>query len=252
MARTYQKSALLVVHCCIVFETDPDLDPTELEPAEEVSSLALDIIDELRLKMLECLLVLQTLPDEADLNFADLTSDVLAAHRGAQEAYRAASLVHQGAELDERWGHSLSRPRAVFARHNAAVKRGAKKIIPIAALSDRLEGQLYRLPALDRTQDVVGQRPKCSGIVRSTGDDCESSAIYLGSGIFGAHCYSHATPTERDRYRAHHEAVAARQTRSHDDLLTLQRSVGENIAAQWISSREQRAGWVDGLVPSHP
>ncbi|SKH61590.1 Uncharacterised protein [Mycobacteroides abscessus subsp. massiliense] len=240
-------SALLVVHCCIVFETDPDLDPTE-----SVSSLALDIIDELRLKMLECLLVLQTLPDEADLNFADLTSDILAAHRGALEAHRAASLMHQGAELDERWGHGLSRPKAIFARHNAAVSRGARKVKPIAALSDRLEGHLYRLPALDRTQDVVGERPKCSGVARSTGENCASSAIYLGSAIFGAHCYSHATPTERDKYRAHHEAVSARQARSHDDLLTLQRSAGESIAAQWISTRDQRAIWVDRMSMSGP
>ncbi|SKY82522.1 Uncharacterised protein [Mycobacteroides abscessus subsp. abscessus] len=245
MARPYQMSALLVVHCCLVFETDLDYDPDE-----SVSALALDVIDELRMKMLECLLVLQTLPEEADLNLSDLAGDILAAHRGTQEAYHAASIVHQGAELDARWGHNLSRPKAIFARHNAAVRRGATKVLPVAALCDRLERHLYQLPRTDRTQDVTGARPKCSGMVRTTGEDCTNSAIYLGSGMFGAHCYSHATPEEREQYRAHHEAVDARQLRTHEDLRELQRAVGRKIAAHWISTREQRTQWVDAIVPN--
>ncbi|SHT51614.1 Uncharacterised protein [Mycobacteroides abscessus subsp. abscessus] len=228
-----------------MFETDSDFDPDET-----VSSLALDVIDELRMKMLECLLVLQTLPDEADLNFADLANDVLAAHRGTLEAYQAASLVHQGAELDERWGNSLSRPKAIFARHNAAVRRGAQKVTPMPALCDRLERHLYQLPRPDRTQTVAGERPVCGAMVKTTGEDCTNSAIYLGAGMFGARCYSHATSAERDQYRAHHEANDARQARSHDDLRRLQRAVGEKIAAHWISTREQRTQWVQAIVPN--
>jgi hypothetical protein len=246
MEQQCQKSALLVVvHCCIVFETDPDFDP-----AESVSAIALDVIDELRMKMLECLLVVQILPDEADLNFADLAHYILVAHRGTQQAYQAASLLHQGADLDERWGHGLSRPKAIFARHNAAVRRGAKQVRPVPALCDRLEQRLYQLPALDRTQDIAGERPKCSDMVKTTSENCTSSAIYLGSGMFGAHCYAHATPAERDRYKAHHEAVEARQNRSHDDLLDLQRLVGQEIADHWISTRQERTEWVNNLAPN--
>ncbi|MGL5445035.1 MAG: hypothetical protein ACRDDJ_21530 [[Mycobacterium] stephanolepidis] len=226
-----------------MFETDSDFDPDET-----VSSLALDVIDELRMKMLECLLVLQTLPAEADLNLADLANDILAAHRGSLEAYQAASIVHQGAELDERWGNGLSRPKAIFARHNAAVRRGATKVTPMPALCDRLERHLYQLPRPDRTQTVAGQRPKCSAIVKTTGEDCTNSAIYLGSGMFGAHCYSHAIPAEREQYRIHHEENDARQARSHNDLRDLQRAVGEKIVAHWISTREQRTQWVHSVV----
>ncbi|MBN7300807.1 hypothetical protein IUQ79_02765 [Mycobacteroides abscessus subsp. bolletii] len=228
-----------------MFETDSDFDPDET-----VSSLALDVIDELRMKMLECLLVLQTLPAEADLNFADLANDVLAAHRSTLEAYQAASIVHQGAELDERWGNGLSRPKAIFARHNAAVRQGAPKVTPMPALCDRLERHLYQLPRPDRTQTVAGSRPKCSGMVKTTGEDCTNSAIYLGSGMFGAHCYSHATPTEREQYRIHHAENDARQARSHTDLRDLQRAVGQKIAAHWISTREQRTQWVNDIVPN--
>lgn len=226
-----------------MFESDSDFDPDET-----VSVLALDVMDELRMKMLECLLVLQTLQDEADLNFADLANDVLAAHRGTVEAYQAASLVHQGAELDERWGNAPSRPKAIFARHNAAVRRGAQKVAPMPALCDRLERHLYQLPRADRTQTVAGQRPKCSAVVKATGEDCTNSAIYLGSGMFGAHCYSHATLTEREQYRVHHERNDAVQARSLTDMRNLQRAVGEKIAAHWISTREQRARWVDDIV----
>ncbi|MFA4081355.1 hypothetical protein [Mycobacteroides salmoniphilum] len=226
-----------------MFETDSDFDPDET-----VSSLALDVIDELRLKMLECLLVLQTLPEEADLNFTDLANDILAAHRGTLEAYQAASIVHQGAELDERWGNGLSRPKAIFARHNAAVRRGAQKVTPMPALCDQLERRLYQLPRPDRTQTVAAARPKCSGLVKSTGEDCTNSAIYLGAGMFGAHCYSHATATEREQYRAHHEENDARQARSHADLRSMQRAVGEKILAHWISTRERRPQWIDTIV----
>ncbi|TDZ45955.1 hypothetical protein [Mycobacteroides franklinii] len=228
-----------------MFETDSDFDPDET-----VSSLALDVIDELRMKMLECLLVLQTLPDKADLNFADLANDILAAHRSTLETYQAASIVHQGAELDARWGNGLSRPKAIFARHNAAVRRGATKVTPIPALCDRLERHLYQLPRPDRTQTIAGQRPKCSGMVKSTGEHCTNSAIYLGAGMFGAHCYLHATPIEREQYRIHHEENDARQARTHNDLRNLQRAVGEKIAAHWISTKEQRTEWLETIVPN--
>ncbi|SKF51209.1 Uncharacterised protein [Mycobacteroides abscessus subsp. abscessus] len=237
-------SALLVVHFSIVFETESG--PT---PDETVSALALDVIDELRIKMLECLLVLQTLPSEADINFADLSGDLLAAHRGTQEAYQAASIIYQGAELDERWGNNLSRPKAIFARHNAAIRRGATKVTPMLGLGDRLERYLYQLPRPDRTRTVASARPRCTGMVKATGENCVSSAIYLGSGMFGAHCYSHATPTEREQYRAHHEENDARLARSHTDLRKMQRAVGEEIAAHWIASRPQRVEWVDKIVP---
>lgn len=121
---------------------------------------------------------------------------------------------------------------------------------PKNRLGERVAAKVeeLRLPSTDRTQDVSGHRPKCSGIVRATGDPCASSAIYLGTGLFGAHCYSHATPTERDQYRAHHETVNTRQAQSHEDLLELQRNIGERIAADWLSIRDKHLHWVDGIV----
>ncbi|SKQ48025.1 Uncharacterised protein [Mycobacteroides abscessus subsp. abscessus] len=223
-----------------MFETDYE-DDTD----ESVSALALEIIDELRITLLESLLVLEVLPQEAELNFDELAQELRSAHGGARQAHQAASLVYQGATLVERWGSGLSRPKAIFARHNAAVRQGAVKVAPLAALSDGLERQLWQLPRTDRTQDVSGQRPKCSAVVRSTGEDCASSAVYLGGGMFGANCYIHATPGERDQYRAHHESVNAQHGQSREELIGMQRSVGQQIVERWIQRREERRAVID-------
>jgi hypothetical protein len=217
------------------------------ESSEYVSGVALDVLDEMRIRMMECRLVLANLSDQADMNFDELEQDLRAAQQGAQEAYEAASLVHQGAALEPRWGTSWSRPRAVFARHHAAVRQGANKVHPESGLGDRLERSLWQLPGVDRVEDAGAVRPKCSGTVRTTGAKCVSSAIYLGSGLFGAHCYSHATAEERNQYRAHHEKASSQLSNSHELLLVRQRGVGEAIAEQWLQRRENRRQWIDDI-----
>ncbi|EUA65946.1 hypothetical protein I541_5723 [Mycobacteroides abscessus] len=109
---------------------------------------------------------------------------------------------------------------------------------PLPALCDRLERHLYQLPRPDRTQTVAGQRPKCAAVVKTTGQDCTNSAIYLGSGMFGAHCYSHATAAEREQYRDHHERNDALQARSH------------TRPAQTCSARSARRSLLTGLLPA--
>lgn len=86
----------------------------------------------------------------------------------------------------------------------------------------------------------MGSRPTCSGTVRATGEKCATTAVYLGSGLFGAHCYSHATTTEREQYKAHSDAVAERQATSHEDLLAQRRRIGTNIMVEWLQYRSAR------------
>ncbi|OBI68251.1 hypothetical protein A5664_11505 [Mycolicibacterium fortuitum] len=212
----------------------------DLSADEHVSDFAMGLLDELRWTLSECLLVLKLLPAEADINFVDLQQCLLSAQLNAKQAYQASSLIYEGAELDERWGTSPSRPKGVFARHNAAVRRGAPQVRPSMALSDNFERQVWQLPAVDRNQDFSGSRPACSGVIRATGQACSAVAIYLGSGTFAAHCYSHATPAERDQHRAHHEAVEARQRSAHHLLRDSQQSVGQAIAEVWIQRHLHR------------
>lgn len=119
------------------------------DTGEHVTGVALDLLDELRLTLMECVLVLKMLPGEADLNFVDIEQQILLTHHYAKQAHYAASLVNQGATLNARWGKSLSRPKAVFARHNAAVQLGALQLRPLPMISDEFEDRLWRLPAVN-------------------------------------------------------------------------------------------------------
>jgi hypothetical protein len=213
-----------------------------------VSGIALDVLDELRIRMMECRLVLQALTNEADLNFDELDHELLAVLESARLAYEAASLVHQRARLATRWGTGWSRPKAIFARHSAEVHSGAHRVTPKPALSDRLERSLWRLPSPLRARDTPGARPRCAGTVRTTGVRCTASAIYLGSGTFGAQCYSHASPHERDQYRAHNDAITTAHTGAYDTLLNNRHDVGESITVQWLQHREGRQQWVDEIA----
>jgi hypothetical protein len=194
----------------------------------------------MRIRVVQCRVVLETLAGDLDLNLDELECRLREVQQAVNEAYEAASLVAQAAPLEGQWGTGWSRPRAIFARHNAAVRLGAPKVRPQAGLGERLEREMWQLPPLDRSRDVVGSRPTCSGTVRASGEKCVQTAVYLGSGLFGAHCYSHATPTERERYRVHSDAVAARQATSHEDLLARRRRIGTNIIEEWLQYRSAR------------
>lgn len=219
-------------------------------PSEYVSGIALDVLDELRIKLLECRLVLQALPDEADLNFDDLDEKIRAALEVARFTFEAASLVHQRAQLAERWGIGWSRPKAIFARHSAAVRNGAPRVTPKPSSSDQLEWSLWQLSTPSRANDAPASRPRCSGTVRATRLPCTSSAIYLGSGTFGAHCYSHASPQERIRYRTHNDAVVAAEIDTHEALIGRRISAGRNTTADWLQRRKDRQQRSGENVPS--
>ncbi|AYM44313.1 hypothetical protein P5V78_24220 [Mycobacteroides abscessus subsp. abscessus] len=132
------------------YEDEPDYD------AEWASALGLTLLDELPVSMIECLLVVGSLPHSSvDLNLDDLAAELRTAQRSAQEAYQAASLLNQRASLDTAWGSAHSRPRAVFARHNAAVRSGAPRVSPVATQTERVEDLLSKEPATDHPDDAV-------------------------------------------------------------------------------------------------
>lgn len=215
---------------------------------EHVTAYAVDLLDELRLNVSQCLLVLGILSKQADVGFGELQHALVCARQEAKQAFEAASVVHQGARLNESWGRALSRPKAIFARHSAAVRDGAPRVQPLRGLSDRFENQVWQLPPLDRCQDFVGSRPICQAAIRATGSRCSSVAIYIGDGAFAAHCYSHATEFEREKYRAHAQAVDTRQSTSHQELLNIQQRVGEVIADSWTQRRERRQEHLEELA----
>ncbi|WP_166908014.1 hypothetical protein [Mycobacterium sp. DL440] len=79
--------------------------PPGFEPSEYVSGIALDVLDEFYMRVLELRLVLEeVLAWEADLNFDELECLLWEVQQGLRDAHAAASLVRQRAALDESWG----------------------------------------------------------------------------------------------------------------------------------------------------
>ncbi len=162
---------------------------TESNYAPEVDSaspLGLQILEELRVLLLECQLVVISLADEVDLNFEDCLGGLTAVRELVAQASGAASLMSQNAALDSSWSTGPSRPKAIYARHTAAVNAGASRLTPNTSLIGTVEARLERLPHSDLSQNYSGSRPGCTGFVAKTGKRCTNTAIYLGAGSFCA------------------------------------------------------------------
>lgn len=221
----------------------------QAQPLEETASAdSLALLEELSVAILRCQLVVEAVHDEVDLNLEDLANSLRAVQDVARQAYGAASLLHQGAELDARWGNNLSRPKAIFARHNAAVRAGAPKITPGQSLISKLELALRQQPTGDHSHNVTGSRPRCAGTVARTRRRCTSTAMYLGNGAFAAHCYSHADIAERTEIRRHQEEIERSMLAAADSRRTRLRMVGKVIAESWLSRRDEPGHWAERLA----
>lgn len=215
---------------------------------ESASPLALALLDELRICLLECQLVLDALVGEVDLNFDELAAELYGVREPARLAFGAASLLGQGAELDESWSSGPSRPKAVFARHGAAVQAGAHRVQPVENLIDTVERQLRLAPRADTAPKTQGPRPRCTAITAKTGAPCSGSVIYLGSGSFAAHCYTHSTRTERELYKQHQQAQNVAVERAWGQRRERLRLAGGEVAAEWLQRRDVDRPWLHALT----
>ncbi|OCB50825.1 hypothetical protein A5722_32305 [Mycobacterium vulneris] len=207
-------------------------------PSQFVPGLALEILDEVHMRMMECRLALQALSEATGLDFDGLEQDLHAAQQSARRARQAAGLARPGAAPDPQSATDSAVPS------NGGC--GAADGMPM--LGDHLERALWRPDVLDCIENVVAVRPKCSGTVRLTGAPCTQSAVHLGSGRFGMHCRLHAIPTERSQLTAHREKVTAELARSHDELGRRRRRVGDGITEHWLQHRQRRREWVGKLT----
>ena len=180
-------------------------------PADAATLQGLEILDELCVTLLECFPVAQAAADEVDLNLDELLAGLGALQHPARAAYRAASLVHQGATLDESWSTTRSRPKAIFARHHSAVRAGARPVAAAEPSVSRFEDALHAGDTVDCSQNLTGPRPGCVSLTATTADRCKNSAIYLGSGTFAQHCYTHLTPLERQQFNQHRHDIALQE-----------------------------------------
>jgi hypothetical protein len=220
----------------------------EWDLVDAVTPLGLDILDELCVALTECLLAAQGAQDQIGLNLEELLEALSAVQRPAWSAYRAASLLHQGAALDRSWSPHLSRPKAIFARHQAAVRQGARPIAPRDPSPARLHDTIGADACLDRTQDISDVRPRCAAHVAKTADRCKNSAIYLGSAVFAQHCYAHLTATERRLFRRHQSDVARQQHALAEQMNERLSRATDLVFAEWLERRASSSRWVDDDV----
>lgn len=207
---------------------------------ESASAKALVLLDELGISLLESVLVLESLRAEVDLNFDELTRGIQRLQLLAEEAFGAATLLHQGAELAEAWGAPPSRPRAIFARHAAAVRAGAVAFSRRDSTSAVSERKIRQLPNVDRAAGAASSRPTCQAIIRKTGQPCESAAIYLGSGSFAQHCYSHSSRAEREGYHRYQEIAKAELEGARRQQQATIQTFRAKVAAGWMRRRVER------------
>lgn len=67
-------------------------------------------------------------------------------------------MAHLGGRLDLRPGGDWSRPKEIFARHDAAVRAGAARVDPTSTIGDCLERLLWLLPTSGSVDHAGRQR----------------------------------------------------------------------------------------------
>lgn len=235
------EAALLVVHCTTVTDSNaPEVD--------SASPLGVETLEKLRVVLLECELVLISVADEVDLNIEECLAGLTAIRGLVGHTWGAASLLLQNAALQSSWSAGPSRPRAIYARHAAAVKAGASRRAPAQSVIGRIEAELERLPHVDLSQNFSGYRPECTGFVAKTGKRCTNTALYLGAGSFAQHCYSHSAPTERERFRDHQDRQNQALEESWLERHELLRAIGRSIIDDWFQGRRLQPPWLVELA----
>lgn len=210
---------------------------------DSASDRAMTVLGELCSSLLECRLVLAALPGEVDMIFDDLEAQLAATQMEARQTFRAASLLRQGADLDPRWGERASRPKAVFARHGAAVTKGAPRVVPHLSAADEFFDVLNDPGPSDLVQDLPrGDRPKCPVVGSDDSQPCNRTALYLGKGRWAPLCRVHAGPADRELYRRNQQADADRYEDRDERVLVLGRAVMD----EWIKAYEVQLASEDG------
>ena len=206
------------------------------------------MLEELRILLLECQLVVVALADEVDLNFEDCHAGLTAVRELAEHAWGAASLLSQNAALETSWSNGPSRPKAIYLRHAAAVSAGATRRIPLPSLVGVVEGRLDTLWDADLSHNFRGARPACTGFVAGTGKLCTNSAIYVGAGTFAQHCYSHGTPDKRQRHRDHRERQTEAAEESWKKGQEQMQRIGRIIIDDWAQKRKYLPTWFGEML----
>lgn len=215
---------------------------------EWVTKRGLEMLDELVGALQEGQLALRSMRVDVGLTLDELERDLRAARESARSAYGAASLLSQGAELTASWSDCPSRPKAVHARHRAAVDHGAPRKVPAAPAADLYEEMLRESyermlqQGRESQPEQTAANRRC-GHPKLDGKLCRGRLVRISPNEFASHCPDHLEVTERELYERHRRQAASR-------IAQAQREEFHRIADEWIAERHGIRSWSERVVRS--
>ncbi|OMC33864.1 hypothetical protein A5740_11270 [Mycobacterium sp. GA-1841] len=202
---------------------------------QSATALAVEVLDELRVSILECLLALHAIDQEATIDFGTLTETLAVSSQVARQTFIAASLLHQGAELTAACcDDSCTTPGSIINRHRAAVAEGAVAVAPDRSDVDEFETEIGGLffGGAPLTGGAPGIHPSAAAAVdkSATHNDQESRLDSGGTEI--------SIEENPDGYRNKIEKVLIsrrqRHMATHRDAI---RAAGSHVVQQWMVRR---------------
>ena len=211
----------------------PGQGPHDAERSRDCDSLpaeALCHLDAIELRLLECRAVLGRLEKQLHMTFGDLALSLSVGERLARQAFRAVSLLRQGAALDPAIVDTVSGPGSIFARHQAAVSHGASPVLPGLTSAEDLRLAIRLAAGFGLDNQTHDAHPQCEAIARNTGLQCKKRVIAMGPGEFSSRCYSHSNEEVR---RGRQKRVVAESEsmlvgKVHDNI-------GQGVVEEWLT-----------------
>lgn len=199
------------------------------------TALAVEVLDELRVSVLECLLALDVIGEEATIDFEPLLECLAVSGRAARQAFVAASLLHQDAELTAPCCQdSCMTPGSIISRHLTAVAEGATATCPDQSDVDDFEAEVGGLfIGAQAAAGVTQHRHRCGG----------ASVEYAATPAAPEHGRISAGPAlsiedDRDGYREEIETVlVSRRQRNLEIRRETIRAAGSHVVQQWMTRR---------------
>lgn len=212
-------------------------------PGEWATDRGIEILDELCLALLECRLVLRNVQSDVGLTLDELDRDLGTAQYSARLAHSAAVLLSEGAAMVESWSRYPARPKAVHARHQVAVERGAARISPAKSTADRYE-EILRRPDAPGPPAAPASGRRCATYLKQEGKPCRRRRVRIDPDELADHCVYHLNALEAHRYERYLKELesgrhAAAQARS---------AKMSSLAAEWIDQRRKLHSWVRAAI----
>lgn len=202
---------------------------------QSATALAVEVLDELRASILECLLALDAIGQESIVDLKPLAESLVVSGRVARQTFVAASLLHQDAELAVPFcEENRTAPGSIISRHLAAVAKGAVAISPDRSDVDDFEAEIGGLLFM------VEERAPAAGALNVFGVVAvDNSGKRTGQGgQIGSDGLELSIEDDRDGYREALEKVLIDRRRRYIALRRdTVRSAGSNVVQQWMRRR---------------